>query len=230
MNTRVRRICLHAGIILFFLLFLKIPAMADQVSYQYDDLGRLTHASHGDGFTLTRISYQYDPAGNFTTKEITAQVQDADEDQLPDGWEIQYGLDPNDPGDAGLDADGDGLTNLQELESGTDPTLSDTDGDGFSDGDEIALGTNPLDRNAYPPAEPVPAMGALGLAALCLAFAGLGIFMIRRFGNRAVMSLFLGLFLSAAAVHGHAETPGPVGMTCRENPSPSRRRVSITRT
>jgi hypothetical protein len=43
------------------------------------------------------------------------------------------------------DSDGDGLTDFQEADRGTDPLDSDTDDDGLSDGDEVALGTDPLD-------------------------------------------------------------------------------------
>ena len=43
------------------------------------------------------------------------------------------------------DRDGDGLTGLQEVESGTNPDVFDTDGDGVGDGDELANRTNPLD-------------------------------------------------------------------------------------
>ncbi|TAK04947.1 hypothetical protein EPO33_03035 [Patescibacteria group bacterium] len=42
------------------------------------------------------------------------------------------------------DEDGDGLTNGQEIEMGTDPLNADTDGDGFSDGEEVKNGYNPL--------------------------------------------------------------------------------------
>jgi hypothetical protein len=43
-----------------------------------------------------------------------------------------------------VDADGDGLTDAEEAEIGTDPTNPDTDGDGLTDGDEVNLyGTDP---------------------------------------------------------------------------------------
>ena len=44
---------------------------------------------------------------------------DSDYDGLPDAWEIAHGLDPANPLDAALDADGDGLTNLEEVTKGT---------------------------------------------------------------------------------------------------------------
>jgi hypothetical protein len=46
---------------------------------------------------------------------------DYDHDGMPDYWEIRYGLDPDDPADADLDADKDGYANLQEYQDGTDP-------------------------------------------------------------------------------------------------------------
>ncbi|MBA2246912.1 MAG: hypothetical protein H0W23_02195 [Chloroflexia bacterium] len=45
--------------------------------------------------------------------------------------------------DAG-DPDGDGLTNAQEAELGTDPNVADTDDDGIDDGEEVNIGTDPL--------------------------------------------------------------------------------------
>jgi len=46
---------------------------------------------------------------------------DADEDGIPDYWETQFGLNPNDASDAALDSDGDGTANLQEFRAGTHP-------------------------------------------------------------------------------------------------------------
>ena len=43
------------------------------------------------------------------------------------------------------DADGDGLSDADELTIGTDLNNPDTDGDGIPDGDEVNGGSNPLD-------------------------------------------------------------------------------------
>ena len=43
-----------------------------------------------------------------------AQETDTDGDTMPDAWETFFGLNPDDPADAGGDPDGDGLTNAQE--------------------------------------------------------------------------------------------------------------------
>jgi alpha-galactosidase len=80
-------------------------------------------------------------------------VYDSDGDGIPDWWMLQYfghatGL-ASDKSRAQDDADGDGLTNLQEYQIGTNPKNADTDGDGLSDGAEVAGAgsrppTNPL--------------------------------------------------------------------------------------
>jgi thiol-disulfide isomerase/thioredoxin len=43
------------------------------------------------------------------------------------------------------DADGDGLTNKEERELGTDRELPDSDNDGYTDGQEVQAGTDPTD-------------------------------------------------------------------------------------
>ena len=45
-------------------------------------------------------------------------------DGIPNGWKQQHGLDPFDPNLGSEDADGDGMSNLQEYLAGTDPTNS----------------------------------------------------------------------------------------------------------
>ncbi|MDE0594899.1 MAG: hypothetical protein OSB65_06610, partial [Roseibacillus sp.] len=68
---------------------------------------------------------------------------DTDGDGIPDGQELNY------PGITDLtqlgtgDFDGDGVSDLQEIADGTDPTNPDTDGDGLGDGVENTNGTDP---------------------------------------------------------------------------------------
>ncbi len=77
-----------------------------------------------------------------TTEEPS--LLDNDGDGLPNSWERQYGLDPEDPSDKMGDLDGDGLSNYDEYLAGTNPTITDTDGDGVSDGMEVHdTGTDP---------------------------------------------------------------------------------------
>jgi hypothetical protein len=50
-----------------------------------------------------------------------AATGDRDGDGMPDDWELDHELDPDDPADASLDNDGDGSVNLHEYRVGTDP-------------------------------------------------------------------------------------------------------------
>ncbi len=84
---------------------------------------------------------------------------DLDDDYLPDSWESQYGLDPEDngltdrarQGEDG-DYDADRLSNREEFMLGTNPCLPDTDGDGAGDHDEVKLyESDPNARDASPP-------------------------------------------------------------------------------
>jgi hypothetical protein len=49
-----------------------------------------------------------------------------------------------------VDTDGDGLTDDQEEELGTNPNIDDTDGDGYTDYEEYLAGTNPLLASSMP--------------------------------------------------------------------------------
>ena len=61
---------------------------ADTVSYQYDDLYRLTRVERSDG---TVIAYQYDEAGNRSRKVVTiSAILDTDNDGIDDNWEIAH--------------------------------------------------------------------------------------------------------------------------------------------
>ena len=49
------------------------------------------------------------------------KMVDPDGDGMPDAWEVRYGLNPNDPGDAVKDCNGDGYTNIEKYINGIDP-------------------------------------------------------------------------------------------------------------
>ena len=53
-------------------------------------------------------------AGGYPRLITGTPLPDADEDGMPDVWERQKGLDPDDPSDASQDQDADGYTNIEE--------------------------------------------------------------------------------------------------------------------
>jgi hypothetical protein len=60
---------------------------------------------------------------SFTTDVflLIAGGLDSDGDGMLDGWELLHGFNPHSASDASQDYDGDGLTNLQEFQQGSDP-------------------------------------------------------------------------------------------------------------
>jgi photosystem II stability/assembly factor-like uncharacterized protein len=111
-------------------------------SWEMQHFGNLSQGQNGD----------YDSDGLTNLQEFqlgtNPTLKDTDGDGMPDGWEVQYNLNPLDKTDANKDYDGvegDGLTNLQEYQRGTNPRNWDTDSDGMGDGWEVQYGLNPLD-------------------------------------------------------------------------------------
>lgn len=108
----------------------------------------------------------------FATYLTNPRQPDTDGDGMGDGWEIAHAfnakLNNRNGGPANhhpdADPDGDGRTNAQEEQMGTNPFANDTDADGVSDGDEDDQGSNPNDPNDYqpPPNGTVPANVTFG--------------------------------------------------------------------
>lgn len=73
------------------------------------------------------------PACNEAQPEEVKVETDSDGDGLPNEWELQYGLDPNDPADADADPDGDLFTNAEEYAAKTDPNDKDSHPDYLDD-------------------------------------------------------------------------------------------------
>jgi hypothetical protein len=88
---------------------------------------------------------------NAVFTETCPLTPDTDGDGLPDGWEVQYGLDPLDSGIIGQRSLRTGLI----IESTEHGAAGDPDGDGFSNLVELQNGTNP--RFFDDPASPPPA-------------------------------------------------------------------------
>lgn len=115
-----------------------------RVAAQNEANGSATSGLRGS-MTIARIRVHdrvlpaADIAANYTKEAGEFGLIDFDNDGLPTGFERQYSgvLNPNDASDAAKDADGDGLTNLQEFQKGTSLVNADTDGDGVSDGAEV---------------------------------------------------------------------------------------------
>ncbi|HJM44757.1 MAG TPA: hypothetical protein QF644_02275, partial [Candidatus Poseidoniaceae archaeon] len=88
---------------IFGSLFVGVSGIMD-TTIRYEDAGgdviddqdvtQTIKDSDGDGLSdqIEKTQYGTDPA-----------VWDTDRDGLSDGWEVLNGLDPNDPGDAGVD-------------------------------------------------------------------------------------------------------------------------------
>lgn len=112
--------------------------------------------------TSGKLLFEQDDLGDFKRHHVylgnklvayqDIQVEcddDLDNDGFPHCYERENGLDPYDPADGLADDDGDGLTNGEEYQLGTNQSLSDSDGDGIPDGWEIDNGLNPLAADGH---------------------------------------------------------------------------------
>jgi len=101
------------------------PGGSDDITNTGGSTYRLSMASISRNTILTlTVSSITDSAGNPVTPS-SIRINDNDNDDMADDWEVDNGLDPS-IDDRTQDLDGDGYTNYQEYQSGTDP------GDGAS--------------------------------------------------------------------------------------------------
>jgi hypothetical protein len=107
------------------------------------DLLLLTVLSSADSKTELVLSLSDGLAAVMQSITITI-TGDTDDDGMPDAWERDNGLDPN-QNDAEGDGDQDGLSNLEEFNLLTNPQSDDSDNDGMPDGWEVEHGLVPSD-------------------------------------------------------------------------------------
>jgi hypothetical protein len=83
----------------------------------------------GSGYALHRLAAGVsgnEPGNWFLASAAPGarDYRDRDGDGMPDDWELLYDFDPDEPLDAVMDADEDGMNNLEEYLAGTDPLVA----------------------------------------------------------------------------------------------------------
>lgn len=126
---------------------------------------------------------------------------DDDNDGMPDEWETGFGLNPLDAGDAALDFDGDGGSNLAEFEAGTDPVVPfdpPADASAFDFEDATLLGLTPADGSLN--GMPVPAAALLNDAYADRGLRGSGVGVVVGGAGYAASGMFMLAGVSNGAI------------------------------
>ena len=92
---------------------------------------------------VPRTDYTFGAVNSNLAVNAVFESDDRDGDGMLDSWEELNGLSPDDPQDAAIDLDNDGLPNLDEYLNNISPRVSDSDHDGMPDGFEVLNGLAP---------------------------------------------------------------------------------------
>jgi hypothetical protein len=105
----------------------RLSALQGEIGFISPALKTVDHISYGPQRTDISQGRAPDGAGTIINMLPTPAVAnrpsnfDTDRDGMPDAWEIDRGLNPNNPADGAFDDDRDGRSNLAEYLAGTDP-------------------------------------------------------------------------------------------------------------
>lgn len=130
--------------------FLQPGGIAVPAEYELSEVRGSVGAS-GNGWTFTVDEANPNAILDviYVPAEQPAADVDSDGDGLTDTQEAELGTDPANP-----DSDEDGLFDGAEGSTGTDPLIYDTDGDGFGDNAEAAANSDPTDPASMSEGEP----------------------------------------------------------------------------
>ena len=125
---------------------------------EWEPQGIARNAS-GDHYEFRADSYaigSFDLSNVHDIEDISILIRDRDtnDNNLSDGKEVEMGATPPPSNmvladnDVNADADGDGVSLIEEYGHGSDAFNSDSDGDGLSDGEEVAIGSSLINTDS----------------------------------------------------------------------------------